>query len=73
MALAAVTVLALCALFLWSYNRDLHQQLTSRAEALAGFLAGQSQFAMLVGDRAELERIAANAVAGEGRGVRGAP
>ena len=66
MALATVTVLALSGLFLWSYNRDLHQQLTSRAEAVAGFLAGQSQFAMLVGDRAELERIAASAVDGEG-------
>jgi len=65
MAFAAVTVVTLSALFLWSYNRDLHQQLASRAEAVAGFLAGQSQFAMLVGDRAELERIAGSAVAGE--------
>ena len=51
--------------FLWTYSRDLERQLTGRAEALADFLAGQSQFAMLVGDRAELERIARNAVAGE--------
>ena len=65
MAVATVTVVTLSALFLWSYNRDLHQQLTSRAEALAGFLARQSQFAMLVGDRADLERIAASAVAND--------
>jgi signal transduction histidine kinase len=64
MAFAAITVVTLAVLFLWTYNRDLDRQLTSRAEALAGFLAGQSQFAMLVGDRSELERLAANAVAG---------
>jgi signal transduction histidine kinase len=62
MALATATVVTLSALFLWSYNRDLHQQLTGRAESLAGFLARQSQFAMLVGDRAELERIADSAI-----------
>ena len=62
MAFAAVTVLSLSALFLWTYSRDLERQLASRAEDMAGFLAGQSQFAMLVGDRSELERIAGNAV-----------
>jgi len=65
MAFATVTVLTLSGLFLWNYNRDLRQQLTSRAEALAGFLARQSQFAMLVGDRAELQRIADSAIANE--------
>ena len=63
--LSACVVLALTTLFLWTYNRDLDRQLRSRAENLAGFLAGQSQFAMLVGDRPELERIAQNAVAGD--------
>ncbi len=66
MAFAAVTVAILSTLFLWTYSRDLESQLTGRAEALADFLAGQSQFAMLVGDRSELDRIAANAVASEG-------
>jgi len=65
MVLATITVATLSVLFLWNYNRDLHQQLTSRAESVAGFLAGQSQFAMLVGDRAELERIATSAIAGD--------
>ena len=64
MLFATITVSTLCVLFLWTYGRDLDRQLTSRAEALAGFLAGQSQFAMLVGDRSELERMADNAVAG---------
>ena len=63
MLFAAIAVSSLSGLFLWTYNRDLDRQLASRAGALAGFLAGQSQFAMLVGDRAELERIADNAVA----------
>jgi len=63
--LAAFTVLILATLFLWTYSRDLERQVTSRAQDLAGFLAGQSQFAMLVGDRGELERIARNAVIGD--------
>ena len=65
MALATLAVSALSGVFLWTYNRDLDRQLNSRAESLAGFLSGQSQFAMLVGDRSELERIADNAIAGE--------
>ena len=65
MAFAAATILGLSALFLWTYNRDLDRQLTSRAEAVAEFLARQSQFAMLVGDRPELERIATIAVVSE--------
>jgi signal transduction histidine kinase len=63
-AFAATAVCSLSAVFLWTYNRDLDRQLASRAEALAGFLAAQSQFAMLAGDRSGLERIAASAVAG---------
>jgi signal transduction histidine kinase len=62
LTLAAVTVFGLTFLFLWNYSRDLERQLASRAEALADFLAGQSQFAMLVGDGGELERIARNAI-----------
>ena len=65
MLLASLTVLGLSSLFLWTYSRDLERQVASRAEAVADFLAGQSQFAMLVGDRAELERIATNAAQGE--------
>jgi signal transduction histidine kinase len=62
-ALASLSVCGLTSLFLWNYSRDLDRQISSRAEALAGFLAGQSQFAMLVGDRPDLERIGRNAVA----------
>jgi signal transduction histidine kinase len=65
MVFATIAVCGLSAAFLWTYNRDLDRQLTSRAQATVGFLAAQSQFPMLVGDRSELERIAANAVAGE--------
>ena len=60
--LAMLSVCGLTSLFLWNYSRDLDRQISSRAEALAGFLAGQSQFAMLVGDRPELERIGRNAL-----------
>ncbi|SPF33344.1 putative Histidine kinase [Candidatus Sulfopaludibacter sp. SbA4] len=65
LTLAAVTVFGLTSLFLWTYSRDLERQLSSRADALADFLAGQSQFAMLVGDRTDLERIARNAVSSD--------
>ena len=59
LALNAVLLVASSpGLFLWTYSRDLERQIAGRAQALAGFLAGQSRFAMLVGDRAELERIA---------------
>jgi signal transduction histidine kinase len=61
-ALASLSVFGLTSLFLWNYSRDLDRQISRRAEALAGFLAGQSQFAMLVGDRSDLERIGRNAI-----------
>ena len=64
-ALGLISVGGLTVLFLWNYNRDLDRQISSRAEELTGFLANQSQFAMLVGDRAELDRIGRNAVASE--------
>ena len=65
LALAAVTILGLTWLFLWAYTRDLDRQVAQRADSLAGFLAGESQFAMLVGDRGELERLARNAVSSD--------
>jgi len=65
MTFAAIVVFGLSAVFLWTYNRGLDRQVASRADAVARFLAGQSQFAMLVGDRTELQRIAGNAVAGD--------
>jgi signal transduction histidine kinase len=65
LALNAVLLVGLTGLFLWTYSRDLERQIAGRAQALAGFLAGQSRFAMLVGDRAELDRIARNAVSSD--------
>jgi signal transduction histidine kinase len=63
--LGAYMVVSLTTLFLWTYSRDLDRQLSRRADTLAELIAGESQFPMLVGDRAELERIAANAVSAE--------
>ena len=61
LGLAGLMVLGVTGLFLWNYTRDVDRQIVGRANALAEFLAGQSQFAMLVGDRTELERVARNA------------
>jgi signal transduction histidine kinase len=65
MVFAAVAVCGLSGLFLWTYNRDLDRQFTIRAGEMAGFLAGQCQRAMSIGDTAELERIAVNATGGD--------
>ena len=66
MAVATLVVASLSALFLWTYDCELDRQLASRAQLLAGYMAAQSRFAMLAGDRRELERFAGNAIAGEG-------
>jgi signal transduction histidine kinase len=63
--LTFITVAGLTAVFLVAYSQQFERQLRSRAQDNAEFLANQCQFAMLVGDRAELERIAASAVAGD--------
>jgi signal transduction histidine kinase len=63
LALNAILVTGLTGLFLWAFSHDMEYQIAGRAQALADLLAGQSRFPMLVGDRAELERIARNAVA----------
>jgi signal transduction histidine kinase len=63
LALYAVLLVGLTGLFLWTFSHDMEYQIAGRAQALADLLAGQSRFPMLVGDRAELERIARNAVA----------
>ena len=42
--------------------RALHRELVVRGESLADFLRNQSEFALLVGDRPELTRIARNAL-----------
>ena len=63
LALSTVLIVGLTGLFLWQYSRDFQRQLQRQAENTTDFLASQCQFAMLVGDRMELERIAASAVA----------
>jgi signal transduction histidine kinase len=66
LASASLTVAVMAALFLWTYSRDLKVQVTARAHNLVEFIASQSQFAMLVGDRAELERVARSTLASDG-------
>ena len=61
-ALVGVSVTLLTGLFLFLQLRAIQIQLDLRAKVLAGFVATQSDFAMLVGDRFELERIAHNAL-----------
>jgi PAS domain S-box-containing protein len=65
LALAAVSITVLTLAFLFTARVASETQLRLRANALADFVASQSQFAMLVGDRAEMETIAGNALAGE--------
>ncbi len=45
-------------LILWNQNTGLRRQLELRAEASAEFLASQSAFPLLIGDRDELQRVA---------------
>lgn len=63
--LAAVSITVLTLAFLITARVASEEQLRLRADSLADFVASQSQFAMLVGDRGELEGIARNALAGE--------
>jgi signal transduction histidine kinase/ActR/RegA family two-component response regulator len=60
--IVGAVVTCLTGLFLWEQHNAIERQLQLRADALAEFLASQIQFALLVGDRPELERIAANAL-----------
>ena len=65
LALAGVSMSVLTVAFLIATGAAFQTQLRLRAGSLADFVAGESEFAMLVGDRAELETIAANALTGE--------
>jgi PAS domain S-box-containing protein len=60
--LVGVSVTLLTGLFLFVQLRAIQTQMDLRAKVLAGFVAAQSDFAMLVGDRADLERIARSAL-----------
>lgn len=59
--IVSAAAVSLAALFLWNLNSGLRQQLELRARASADYLARQSEFALLVGDRQELTHIAASA------------
>lgn len=52
------SVALLTVLFLYGQRRALDRELHLRAESMADFLAQQAQFAFLVGDQAEMERLA---------------
>ncbi|MGD0296765.1 MAG: ATP-binding protein [Bryobacteraceae bacterium] len=65
LVLAGVSIAVLTGAFLFAARVNSEAQLRLRANSLADFVASQSEFAMLVGDRAELENIARNALAGE--------
>ncbi len=65
MALSAFIIASLTILFLLQYRADFESQLRAQAENTADFLANQCQFAMLVGDRDELQRLAGMAVAAD--------
>ena len=61
--LVSLTVVTLAVVLPYGQFTALSRQLELRADSVADFLASQSGFGLLVGDRMELERIAANAVA----------
>src|SRR5258708_5055736 len=64
--LIATSVVALAILFLFIQLAGLRRQVNLRAEAIAYFVAAQSEFGMLIGDRYELNRIAYTTLAIEG-------
>src|ERR1039457_2263548 len=64
-ALGAASVASLSALFLLRDRAAFQRQFELRAEALAGSLAGQSQFALPLAHRTELEHMARVALDGE--------
>lgn len=63
--LVAASVLSLSGFFLFRHQTAFQDQFRLRGESLAGYLAEQCQFALLVEDRAELERIAKLTLAGD--------
>jgi len=65
MGLVGVSLFFLTGLFLVTQGSVLQRQLESRALLLAEFLANQSELAMLVHNRPELERTAAAALSSE--------
>ncbi len=63
--IAGVSVLSLTVLFLAGYRAEFGRQQALRADTVARFVARQSEVPALIGDRGALEKIAAQAAAGE--------
>lgn len=63
LAISTIILAGLTVLFLYAHERDFELQSRDYAERMADFLASQCQFAMLVGDRVELRRVGASALA----------
>jgi signal transduction histidine kinase/ActR/RegA family two-component response regulator len=64
-SIVGAAVACLTGLFVLEQHAAVERELQLRAEALAEFLASQTQFALLIGDRSELERIAASTLKNE--------
>ncbi len=65
LVLAGVSITVLTLAFVFATRIASEAELRLRANSLADFVASQSEFALLVGDRAELQTIARNALAGD--------
>jgi len=61
----AAAVVGGALLTLWNQRASLSQQLELRARASAEFLASQSEFPLLIGNRSELRRVAESAATNE--------
>jgi len=64
-ALHTTSALLLLGLFLFVQDRALEQQLELRGESMAQFLANEVQFALLVGDQPEIQRVLENSSGNE--------
>ena len=62
--LMGIPALLLSGLYLLRYQSSFQRQVELRAQTLANALAGQGQFSLLMGDRAELQEIVRVALAG---------
>ena len=63
--IVAAAAVSITSLALWNQNTGLRRQLELRAQTSADFLASQSEFPLLIGDRDELQRVAASAMRNE--------
>lgn len=64
-ALHTASALLLLSVFLFVQDRGLKRQLELRGESMARFLANELQFALLVGDRSEMQRLLESSIADE--------